>query len=35
MKLYSIETNDDVAEAILMGAWASDQIREQKKEKLF
>ena len=34
-KLYSIDTNDDVAEAILMGAWASDQIREQKRKKLF
>lgn len=34
-ELYDIDTNDDVAEAILMGAWASDQIREQKREKLF
>ena len=34
-KLYDIDTNDDVAEAILVGAWASDQIKEQKREKLF
>lgn len=34
-RIYSIDTNDDVAEAILMGAWASDQIREQKRKKLF
>jgi len=34
-EIYEIETNDDVAEAILMGAWASDQIKEQRREKLF